>query len=88
MFDLPILLPVSRKTVIGDVLGIADPARRDAGTIACIVAGLRRGASIFRVHNVAAAKQALDVLAPIAVPDLPLELGAAGIPGDRANRIE
>jgi dihydropteroate synthase len=65
VFDLPILLPVSRKTVIGDVLGIADPAGRDAGTIACIEAGLRRGASIFRVHHVRAAKQALQVLEPL-----------------------
>lgn len=64
-FGLPILLPVSRKTVIGDVLGIEDPAARDAGTVASIAAGLRRGAKIFRVHHVAAAKQALDVLVQV-----------------------
>jgi dihydropteroate synthase len=64
-FDRPILLPVSRKTVIGDVLGIADPANRDAGTIACVVAGTLRGASIFRVHNVCAVVQALRVIYPI-----------------------
>ena len=51
-FDRPILLPVSRKGVIGHVLGLEDPRDRDAGTAACLVAGLRRGASIFRVHNV------------------------------------
>jgi dihydropteroate synthase len=64
-FERPILLPVSRKTVIGDVLGIADPADRDAGTIACVVAGTLRGASIFRVHNVRAVVQALRVIYPI-----------------------
>jgi dihydropteroate synthase len=64
-FERPILLPVSRKTVIGDVLGIADPANRDAGTIACVVAGTLRGASIFRVHNVRAAVQALRVIYPM-----------------------
>jgi dihydropteroate synthase len=64
-FGRPILLPVSRKTVIGDVLGIADPADRDAGTIACVVAGALRGASIFRVHNVRAVVQALRVICPI-----------------------
>jgi dihydropteroate synthase len=64
-FDRPILLPVSRKTVIGDVLGIADPANRDAGTIACVVAGALRGASIFRVHNVRAVVQALRVIYPM-----------------------
>jgi dihydropteroate synthase len=64
-FDRPILLPVSRKTVIGDVLGIADPADRDAGTVACVVAGILRGASIFRVHNVRAVAQAVRVIYPI-----------------------
>jgi len=61
-FGRPILLPVSRKTVIGDVLGLKDPNDRDAGTIACIAAGMRRGAQIFRVHNVVAAAQAVKVL--------------------------
>ena len=60
-FELPILLPVSRKTVIGDVLGL--PAlERDAGTVACIAAGMQRGAQVFRVHNVKAAVQAVKVL--------------------------
>jgi dihydropteroate synthase len=48
----PLLLPVSRKSVIGRTLGLTRPADRDAGTAACIVAGARRGAAIFRVHNV------------------------------------
>ena len=64
-FERPILLPVSRKTLIGDTLGIADPAERDAGTLACVVAGILRGASIFRVHNVHAVSQALRVICPI-----------------------
>jgi dihydropteroate synthase len=51
-FERPILLPVSRKSVIGRVLEIKEPRERDAGTAACIVAGMQRGASIFRVHNV------------------------------------
>ena len=60
-FDRPILLPVSRKTVIGDVLGI--PAlERDAGTVACIAAGMTRGAHIFRVHHVKAAVQTVKML--------------------------
>ena len=64
-FDRPLLLPVSRKTVIGDVLGIPKPEERDAGTIACLVSGLARGAAIFRVHNVRAAAQAIRVIAAI-----------------------
>jgi dihydropteroate synthase len=61
-FERPILLPVSRKTVIGDVLGLPDPLDRDAGTVACIAAGMRRGAHIFRVHQVVAAAQAVKTL--------------------------
>jgi len=58
-FKRPILLPVSRKTVIGDVLGISEPSRRDAGTVASLIAGLDAGAQIFRVHDVRAAYEAI-----------------------------
>ena len=68
-FERPILLPVSRKTVIGDVLGLRDPRDRDAGTLACIAAGMNRGAHIFRVHNVAAAAQAVKVLWHVITPE-------------------
>ncbi len=61
-FGRPLLLPVSRKTVIGDVLGLPDPLDRDAGTLACIARGMSQGASLFRVHNVRAAMQAVKVL--------------------------
>jgi len=64
-FERPILLPISRKTVIGDVLGIPAP-ERDAGTVASLVAGHQRGAHLFRVHNVRAAAQALATLEAIA----------------------
>jgi dihydropteroate synthase len=64
-FTRPILLPVSRKTVIGDVLGLPNPADRDAGTVACIVQGMLRGAAIFRVHNVRAAAQAVRMIAAV-----------------------
>ena len=61
-FERPILLPISRKTVIGKVLGIENPADRDAGTIACLVQGMLRGTHIFRVHNVRAAAQAVRII--------------------------
>jgi len=64
-FGRPLLLPVSRKTVIGDVLGIADPTERDAGTIACVTRGARLGAQIFRVHKVAATVRALQTLSAV-----------------------
>jgi len=50
--NLPLLLPVSRKSVIGRVLGISNPQDRDPATAASIVAGMLRQAHIFRVHNV------------------------------------
>ena len=56
------LLPVSRKTVIGDVLGGIPACERDPGTVSCIVAGSKRGASIFRVHHIEAAWQTLKML--------------------------
>lgn len=61
-FGRPVLVPVSRKTVIGEVLGIEDPRERDAGTVACIAAAVRRGGHLLRVHNVDAAWQAVRVL--------------------------
>lgn len=64
-FGRPLLLPVSRKTVIGEVLGIADPAARDAGTVACIVQGMLRGAHVFRVHNVRAAVAAVRTVGAV-----------------------
>jgi dihydropteroate synthase len=64
-FERPILLPVSRKTVIGEVLGLPNAADRDAGTVACIVQGMLRGAHIFRVHNVRAAAQTVRMIEAI-----------------------
>ena len=61
-FGLPLLVPVSRKTVIGEVLGIREPKERDAGTVACMVAAIARGASMLRVHNVDAAWQTIRTL--------------------------
>jgi len=61
----PILVPVSRKTMIGEVLDLPEPTDRDAGTVACITAAMLRGAEIFRVHNVPAAWQTVKTLAAI-----------------------
>jgi len=57
----PVLLGVSRKAFIGALLGGAPAAGRDAGTVGACVAGLARGARIFRVHQVRAAREALEV---------------------------
>jgi dihydropteroate synthase len=57
----PVLLGPSRKAFIGALLGGVAAAERDAGTVGACVAGLARGARLFRVHDVRAARQALDV---------------------------
>lgn len=71
-FGRPILLPISRKTVIGEVLGLKSPTDRDAGTVACLAAGLRRGAQIFRVHHVPAAVQSVKALWGASHPEIQL----------------
>jgi dihydropteroate synthase len=68
-FERPILLPVSRKTVIGEVLGLPAAAERDAGTQACIVQGLLAGAQIYRVHRVAAAVQTARMVERVLAAD-------------------
>ncbi len=70
-FRRPILLPVSRKTVIGDVLGLPEPLDRDAGTLACIARGLSAGTAVFRVHHVKAAAEAIKVLWAVEKPGTP-----------------
>ena len=70
-FGRPVLLPVSRKTVIGEVLNLPHAADRDAGTVACLVVGVRQGAQIFRVHNVRAAVQAIHMLEAVGASAAP-----------------
>ena len=57
----PVLLGASRKRFIGDLTGVRDPSARQHGTVGANVAGLLLGARIFRVHDVAPTRQALDV---------------------------
>ncbi len=64
----PVLVGTSRKSFIGRILadaaGESEPvavARRLPGTIATNVLALERGASVFRVHDVAAVRGALAV---------------------------
>lgn len=61
-FGRPLLLPVSRKTFIGETLNLPDPRDRDAGSIAALVAGQVRGAHIFRMHNARAAAEAVRLV--------------------------
>jgi dihydropteroate synthase len=66
----PIVIGTSRKGFLGRIIaraagqsGPADVADRLAGTIASNVLAYERGASVFRVHEVAAVREALAVTA-------------------------
>ncbi|HEY8352997.1 MAG TPA: dihydropteroate synthase, partial [Sphingomonadales bacterium] len=61
----PILLGVSRKSFIGRITGIADPAARLPGSLAVAVEAARQGVQIIRVHDVAETVQALAVAAAL-----------------------
>jgi dihydropteroate synthase len=57
----PVLVGASRKRFIGEITGVATPSERAAGTAGANVVALERGARLFRVHDVKASRDALDV---------------------------
>ncbi|MCB1685894.1 MAG: dihydropteroate synthase [Pseudomonadales bacterium] len=59
--DLPILVGLSRKRMIGDLTG-RGPEQRLAGSVAAALLAVEQGANIVRVHDVAATVDALKVL--------------------------
>ena len=58
----PVLVAVSNKDFIGESLDLP-PGRRENGTLAALSVSAWLGARVFRVHDVAAARQALDLVA-------------------------
>lgn len=69
----PVLLGASRKSFIGRLSGLEAAKDRVAGTVATSVLGYERGATFFRVHDVRANREALEVAAAI--------LGSSNDPG-------
>jgi dihydropteroate synthase len=57
----PVLLGVSRKSFLGKLIGGARPEDRAVATAAACVAGLFKGARIFRVHDVRVVREALQI---------------------------
>ncbi|MDQ6925024.1 MAG: dihydropteroate synthase [Candidatus Eremiobacteraeota bacterium] len=57
----PLLVGASRKRFVGELSGVADPELRVSGSVGAHVAALARGARLFRVHDVRAHREALDV---------------------------
>ena len=56
-----VLIGPSRKRFIGELAGESGPQGRMPGTVAACLAAWRRGATIFRVHDVGPLRQALTV---------------------------
>ena len=61
IFSLPILVGLSRKSMIGAVTGRKEPQAREAGTTAFHMKVLEKQAAVLRVHDVADARDALAV---------------------------
>jgi dihydropteroate synthase len=61
----PVLVGPSRKRFLGELTGRSESADRAAGTVAGCLAAWHRGASVFRVHDVAAVADAFAVAGAI-----------------------
>jgi dihydropteroate synthase len=77
----PILVGASRKRFVGELSGETEPARRVFGTVGAHVAALMRGALLFRVHDVSAARQSLDVAWAVMQAGYRPTPAGAGAPG-------
>jgi dihydropteroate synthase len=64
----PLLIGPSRKAFIGALNGTIPAEERLPGTLAAVVAARLHGATYFRVHDVAACRQALNVADAIVSP--------------------
>jgi dihydropteroate synthase len=61
----PVLFGASRKRFLGGITGAEDPKDRVFGTVATSVMAYERGATLFRVHDVRANREALEVAAAV-----------------------
>lgn len=63
---VPVLVGTSRKSFLGRLVDVDEPAARDDATLATVVWALERGASMVRVHDVRGAVQVAVVLGALA----------------------
>lgn len=62
--DVPVLVGLSRKRMVGDITG-RPVAQRVHGSVALALLAARQGAAVVRVHDVAATVDALKILAAV-----------------------
>ncbi|HCN4580458.1 TPA: dihydropteroate synthase [Escherichia coli] len=60
-FNLPLLVGMSRKSMIGQLLNVG-PSERLSGSLACAVIAAMQGAHIIRVHDVKETVEAMRVV--------------------------
>ncbi|KOQ74210.1 dihydropteroate synthase, partial [Enterobacter hormaechei] len=60
-FGLPLLVGMSRKSMIGQLLNVG-PSERLSGSLACAVIAAMQGAHIIRVHDVKETVEAMRVV--------------------------
>jgi len=65
----PVLVGVSRKAMIGQMLGIEQINQRLIGSVMMAVLAAQRGATILRVHDVLETKQAIDIWRAITIKE-------------------
>jgi dihydropteroate synthase len=68
VLNQPILLGISRKNVIGQILGYNSPADRLYGSLGATTVALLNGAHILRTHDVRASKDCIKMVAAIQSP--------------------
>jgi dihydropteroate synthase len=56
-----VLIGASRKSFVGRLTGVEDPAQRVFGSVGAALAAAERGADVLRVHDVRATREALAV---------------------------
>lgn len=61
----PVVLGVSRKSFLSKITPDQGPEQRLEGSLACAVLAAQRGVKVLRVHDVAATRRALDVVAAV-----------------------
>ena len=58
---LPVMIGISRKNFIGEIISEREPSERLIGSVAAMLTTLNRGVNIFRVHDVKEADDAIKV---------------------------
>ena len=77
---VPMLAGLSRKRSIGELTGREAPRERVAGSVAAHLVAAQRGATILRVHDVAATVDALKVWAAVDAVPMPRVDAAPAMP--------